>query len=164
MARWTDESEYPILPSLSPTDKLMIFRPGTGQRQVAASNLPGGAGGGNDIYDLHFQWQGLPEPEEADTLVVPRRVEIDLTTFDFFVVAFDEAPTASVTVTIFGVAPTSIQVTFNTDGEMTNLNGAAIEEVIEPGTKVRIEMPATPDATMSGVYIALKGRIADEGS
>lgn len=161
MARWTDDSEYPVLSSLAGSDRLMVYRPGTGQRQVAASNLPSGTGGGSSAYDLLFEWLGLPEPSEQRKLLVPRTITVDLTTFDFFKVAFlDAAPTASVTVDIDGVAPAGIQVTFNTSGEMTNLNGAALEEIIEAGAVVTIAMPSSPDATMEGVQIVLLGQLA----
>lgn len=166
MAEWTNADAYPIVTTTQGSDRLMLYRPGTGQRQIAVSNLPAGTGGGEEgVYDLLFEWLGLPDPSESRSLLVPRRIAIDLTTFDFFKVGFlDEAPTSSVTVDIDGVSPSGIQVTFNTSGEMTNLNGAALEEFIEAGTIVTVTMPSSPDATMEGVQIVLLGRLAPAGS
>lgn len=167
MAKWTDDTSYPVVTATQGSDRLMLYRPGAGQRQIAVSNLPAGTGGGEEsgAYDLLFEWLGLPDPSEERKLLVPRRIAVDLTTFDFFKAGFiDESPTSSVTVNIDGVAPSGIQVTFNTSGEMTNLNGAALEEFIEAGTIVTVSMPSSPDATMEGVQIVLLGRLAPAGS
>lgn len=158
MARWTDETEYPTVASVQPADRLMLYRPGVGQRQVTGANLPSGGGGGH--ADVQVGYRGKPTPGEIDTYLFLRDTLLDFSGAFGQVI---EDPTSTSVFTLYRVPGSMLgTVSVSTSGEVTfNLSGA---EEFQAYSELRVVAPSPADPTLETLVLAIPGTVIEYGS